>query len=141
MFGVIVCPRCTLVQGADRTMARITCPRCGTKIEVGKAKVYFSTDSPLELAEGVRQVGGQLVYDIELPALPPDPTTTSVPRTDEQALRSLIHSLTPDGRETSREEIGRAFPGMGDDELDVLIARLLMAGGIYESSPGRYRPV
>lgn len=122
-------------------MARITCPRCGTKIEVAKAKVYFSTDSSLELAEGVRQVGGRLVYDIEMPAAaPPDHTTRPIPRTDEQALRSLIHSLTPGGRETSREEIGRALPGLGNDQLDEIIVRLLIAGIIYESSPGRYRP-
>ncbi|MBI0583104.1 MAG: hypothetical protein ISF22_02630 [Methanomassiliicoccus sp.] len=140
MFGVIICPRCTLVQGADLSMARITCPRCGGKIEVKRAKVYFSTDSPKELAEAVRQVGARLVYDIEAPGAPRPQIEVSAPRTDEEAVLSAIVSISWDRRDAAREDIARALPDVDGQVLDDMISRLLEAGIIYEAAPGRYRP-
>lgn len=140
MLGVIVCPRCTLVQGADLSTARITCPRCGGKIEVRKAKVYFSTDSPKELAEGVRQVGEQLIYDIEIPDAPrPQAMERRAVRTDRQELRSAIMQAIGERGEATREDLERALGNMGREELDRTIGLMLEAGLMYEVSPGRYR--
>ncbi len=143
MFGVIICPHCTLVQGADLNMARITCPRCGGKIDVKRAKVYFSTDSPKELADGVRQVGARLVYDIEMPGAPYP--SAPVPRTgipsDEQAMRSLVLELSKESKAFTKDDIMKALGTADEGALDKLMARMLSAGIIYESAPGRYRPV
>jgi hypothetical protein len=142
MFGVIICPHCTLVQGADLKMARITCPRCGGKIDVKRAKVYFSTDSPKELAEGVRQVGTRLVYDIEMPGA--SRPTVPAPRigtpSDEQSMRALVLELSEEGKDFTRDDVRRALRTSDEDVLDKLMARMLLSGIIYESGPGRYRP-
>jgi Mrp family chromosome partitioning ATPase len=142
MFGVIICPHCTLVQGADLRMARITCPRCGGKIDVKRAKVYFSTDSPKELAEGVRQVGARLVYDIEMPgasrpAVPAPPV--GIPA-DEQSMRALVLELSTGDMEFTKDDVRRARPTADEAAIDRLMARMLLSGIIYESVPGRYRP-
>ena len=140
MYGVIVCPRCTLVQGADLTTARITCPRCRGKIEVRKAKVYFSTDSPKELAEGVRQVGERLVYDIERPGAPRAPAPERRPSgSDQSALRSTILQALGELEEASREDLARALGEVSEEELDRTIGLMLEVGLMYEVSPGRYR--
>lgn len=140
MYGVIVCPRCTLVQGADLSTARITCPRCGGKIEVRKAKVYFSTDSPKELAEGVRQVGERLVYEIETPGTPRGPPPERKPPVpDQRALRSIVLRALGEREEASREDLALELGDVSEEELDKVIGLLLEAGIMYEASPGRYR--
>ncbi len=140
MYGVIVCPRCTLVQGADLSTARITCPRCRSKIEVRKAKVYFSTDSPKELAEGVRQVGERLVYDIETPGAPRGSLPERKPSgSDQRTLRSIVLRVLEEREEASREDLARELGEIGDEELDRVIGLMLEAGVMYEASPGRYR--
>ncbi len=142
MFGVIICPHCTLVQGADLKMARITCPRCGGKVDVKRAKVYFSTDSPKELADGVRQVGARLVYDIEMPgaARPTVPASRIGMPADEQSMRALVLELSGDGGDFTRDDVRKALPTADEGTLDKLIDRMLGSGIIYESERGRYRP-
>lgn len=142
MFGVIVCSRCTLVQGADLEMARVTCPRCGHKIVVRKAKVYFSTDSTKELAEAVRQVGERLVYDVETfsPPRRQDPPTAGPIHSEGPSLRPTLERWLEEGREFSRDELLKASPGSEEEEVDRVLDRLLSEGIIYEASFGRYRP-
>lgn len=142
MFGVIVCPHCTLVQGADLKMARITCPRCGDKIDVKRAKVYFSTDSPKELAEGVRLVGARLVYDIEVPGAvrPSAPVPRAGIPSDEQSMRALVLELAKDNVDFTRDDLGKALRTTDEEALERLLARMLGSGIIYEAAPGRYRP-
>ena len=141
MLGVIVCPRCTLVQGADLSAARVTCPRCGAKIDVKRAKVYFSTDSPQELAEGVRMVGAQLFYDIEdVTAAPPAmPQPRPGLPNDEQSMRALAVRLSENG-DFSKEDVQKELRWGDEEAIERLLARMLDAGIIFESSPGRYRP-
>jgi hypothetical protein len=139
MLGVIVCPRCTLVQGADLTTARTTCPRCGKRIEVRKAKVYFSTDSPRELAEGVRQVGQRLIYDVERPGDAPEPPAESRSPRSDRALRPLALQLLAEREEVSREDIRLVLGEVSEEDLEQILSQLLGSGLMYEVSPGRYR--
>jgi hypothetical protein len=140
MYGVIVCPHCTLVQGADLSKARITCPRCRSKIPVRRAKVYFSTDSPKELAEGVRQVGERLVYDIETPGAVRVPVPERKPSgTDQRDLRPMVLQVLGQRGEASREDLAHELGDVDDEELDRVIALMLQEGILYEASPGRYR--
>lgn len=142
MFGVIVCPHCTLVLGADLDMARVTCPRCGGKVAVRKAKVYFRTDSSKELAEAVRQVGERLVYDIERPAAPEVPRAPLRDRSrgEETALWTLALNLTEKVEEFSRDDLHAALGDVDEDDLDRILSNLLEDGIVYEATPGRYRP-
>lgn len=142
MFGVIVCPHCTLVLGADLDMARVTCPRCGGKVNVKKAKVYFSTDSSKELAEGVRQVGERLIYDIERPAAPEGPRLpVKAPlQGEETSLWTLALRLTEEVEEFSREDLRAALRDAGEVEADRILSKMLEDGIIYEATAGRYRP-
>ncbi len=142
MFGVIVCPHCTLVLGADLDMARVTCPRCGGKVNVRKAKVYFRTDSSKELAEAVRQVGERLIYDIERPAAPEVPrlpVKTSI-RAEETPLWTLALRLTEEVEEFSREDLRTALGDANEAEVEGILSNLLKDGIIYEATAGRYRP-
>lgn len=145
MYGVVVCPHCTLVQGADLSMARVSCPRCGGKIDVRRAKVYFSTDSPQELGEAVRQVGEQLVYDIEAPEAKRRKVRVKVSKTtpalDEASLRQVVESLSASKGEFGRDDLGKALQIGRERELDRLIARMLAAGLMAEAGEGRYRAV
>ena len=139
MFGVIVCPRCALVQGADLSVARTACPRCQKRIEVRKAKVYFSTDSLKELAEGVRQVGAQLIYDIEAPGVKAGAPVTVAARTERPDIRMLVLEVLKERGEVTGEEIARALAGVGERDLDIAIDSLLGSGLMYEVSDRRYR--
>lgn len=139
MLGVIICPRCTLVQGADLSVARTTCPRCQKRIEVRRAKIYFSTDSPKELAEGVRQIGTRLIYDIERPGAG-DPVPETMPsRADRPDLRTKIIELLKERGEATGDEFARALTCSEERDLDSAIASLLGSGLMYEVSAGRYR--
>jgi len=142
MFGVIVCPHCTLVLGADLDMARVTCPRCGGKVNVRKAKVYYRTDSSKELAEAVRQVGERLVYDIERLAVPVVPCSSvrHPSRGEEPTLRMLAVKLTEKVKEFSRDDLRVALGDVDEEELDRVLTNLLEDGVIYEATAGRYRP-
>jgi hypothetical protein len=145
MLGVIICPRCTLVQGADLSKARITCPRCGDKIDVKKAKVYFYAESPLELAEGVRKVGAEMFYDIETLArdapMPPVPVGRIGIPTDEQSMRTLAMDMTKESKDFTRDDLKKELRIEDDQVIDRLLAKMLGVGIIFESSPGCYRPV
>ncbi len=142
MFGVIVCPHCTLVLGADMQTARVTCPRCGGKVNVRKAKVYYRTESGKELAEAVRQVGERLVYDIEGPAAPDvarSPAKAPL-RGEETALWTLALKMIEEVEEFSRDELRAALGDVDEDRLDRILFNLLEDGIIYEATAGIYRP-
>jgi hypothetical protein len=141
MYGVIVCPHCTLVQGADLSKARITCPRCRSKIPVRRAKVYFSTDSPKELAEGVRQVGERLVYDIETPGAVRVPVPERKPSgTDHGPSSDGPAGSRPEGERHRWEDLAHELGDVDDEELDRVIALMLQAGilvrGFARTVPG-----
>lgn len=105
-----------------------------------KAKVYFSTDSPKELAEGVRQVGERLVYDIEMPGgRPPQMPGDRTARRDRQTLRAAIMQAIGTRGEASREELKESLGDVSEEELDRTIALMLASGIMYEVSPGRYK--
>lgn len=145
MLGVIVCSKCSTVQGADLKSARVTCPRCGERIEVKRAKVYFSTESPKELAEAVRQVSEQLKYDIENPPEKPRKRVRvkkAKPKPEDEVTIRAALAKTQQKKETlSKADIGKALQVKDDQELDETIAKLLLAGIICETSVGEYKLV
>ena len=145
MLGVIVCSKCSTVQGADLKSAHVTCPRCGARIEVKRAKVYFSTESPKELAEAVRQISEQMKYDIENPPEKPRKrirVKKSKPKPeDEAAVRSALMKIQEKKETMTKADIGKALQIKDNIELDETISKMLLAGILCEVSPECYRLV
>ncbi len=145
MLGVIVCSKCSTVQGADLKSAHVTCPRCGARIEVKRAKVYFSTESPKELAEAVRQVSEQMKYDIENPPEKPRKrirVKKQKPKPeDEAAVRTALMKLQEKKEILSKADIGKALQIKDNIELDETISKMLLAGILCEVSPEEYKLV
>ena len=134
MYGVITCPRCRTVQGADLSHSRISCVRCHHKIDVVRAVVHFSTDSPQELADAVRRFSDQKRgQEIPFPA----PRGATV-------IKGSVESIVTDlGRRKGAfglRDLATRLEVDGE-ELEKLVARLLASGLMYETGPGTYRLV
>ncbi|HHT75762.1 MAG: hypothetical protein ACOX80_07725 [Methanomassiliicoccaceae archaeon] len=135
MYGVITCPKCGTVQGADLSHARIGCARCQHKIDLSRAIVHFSTDSPKELAEAVRRYAGlKRGQDIPFPV----PRGTGRCRAGRGTVESTICELGRDKGDFTARDLSEILEIDGDD-LDELIEELLAAGIMYETGPGTYR--
>jgi hypothetical protein len=143
MFGVVVCPSCATAQGVDLSMARVTCVRCGNKIDLKLAKLFFSSDSQREVAEAVRQFGQQSRQNIEdwdgaVSKPSPSPKVVRV-KEDETGLRALAEKLTGTGDEFGREDLARELDCADKDRLQGVVDKMLSSGIMYEVSAGRYR--
>ena len=132
MYGAITCPRCGTVQGADLSHARIGCVRCRRRIDVTRAVVHFSTDSPQELADAVRRLAGQRRGQ-EIPFPSPLGTASS-----KGPVESIVSDLgRRKGEFTARDLSARLE--IDGEELEKLIANLLATGLMYETKPGTFR--
>jgi len=132
MYGVVTCPRCGTVQGADLSHARVSCVRCQAKIDLTRAKVFFSTDSPQELADAVRRVAEQRRGQ-HVPFPRPGGASSGV-----GDVEAKLEALGREKGEFTDQDLGRAL-GLSGKALDDMVARLLAAGLMYESGPGTYR--
>ena len=135
MYGVITCPRCGTVQGVDLSHAQAACVRCRNKIDVTRAVVHFSTDSPQELADAVRRfVEMKRGQTVSFPA----PRGTAGARKNKETIESAIAELGRSRGEFTARDIAARLE-VGGDELEEVIAALLGAGLMYEAGPGTYR--
>lgn len=132
MYGVLVCPRCGTAQGADLSHARMSCVRCQAKIDISRAKVHFSTDSPQELADAVRRLAERRRGQ-EIPF--PSPVADGSGGVDPEA---AIEALGREKGEFTEQDIARAL-GLTGDAAEAMVRRLLAAGLMYETAPGTYR--
>lgn len=135
MYGIITCPRCGTAQGADLSHARASCVRCQHKIDVARAMVHFSTDSPKELADAVRRFAemkrGQYVPF-------PAPRGTAAAGTSRETIESMITELGRSKKEFTAQDISFRLQIEGQ-ELDEVVVALLAEGLMYEIGPGTYR--
>lgn len=132
MYGVLSCPHCGTVQGADLSHARVSCVRCQRRIDVTRAVVHFSTDSPQELAVAVRRFADRKRgQDIPFPA--PRGTVTS-----KDSVESIVSDLGRRKGEFTVRDLSERLEIDGE-EMEKLIANLLAAGLIYETGPGTFR--
>ena len=132
MYGAITCPRCGTVQGADLSHARISCVRCRRRIDVARAVVHFSTDSPKELADAVQRLAGQKGGQ-EIPFPSPIGTVSS-----KGPVESIVSDLgRRKGEFTARDLSARLE--IDGEELEKLVANLLATGLMYETGPGTFR--
>lgn len=131
MYGAITCPRCGTVQGADLSHARISCVRCRRRIDVTRAVVHFSTDSPQELADAVRRLAGQKRGQ-EMPFPSPRGTMSG------KGVESIVGDLGQKKGEFTARDLSARLEIDGE-ELEKLIANLLATGIMYETRPGTFR--
>ncbi|MBM4237524.1 MAG: DUF1922 domain-containing protein [Euryarchaeota archaeon] len=148
MFGVIVCPRCNRARGVNLSTSKTHCPTCGKGIDIGKAKVYFETDSESELAEAVRRMSEQLSSGLD--SVPPRKRrrlgfyaelgrNAEGIKGEEERIRFIAEKLTERSGEFSNEELRRVLKGMREEDMTDILERALSSGIIYEPRPGRYR--
>ena len=132
MYGVLTCPRCGTVQGADLSHARVGCVRCQRRIDVARAVIHFHTDSPQELAGAVRrfadQKRGQLI---------PFPAPHGV-MSGKEPVESIVSDLGRRKEEFTARDLSACLEADGE-ELERLIADLLATGLMYETRPGVFR--
>ncbi|MDD1768195.1 MAG: DUF1922 domain-containing protein [Methanomassiliicoccales archaeon] len=152
MFGVIVCPSCNRARGVDLSTAAATCPSCGKRINVKKAKVYFKTDSESELAEAVRKMSERLSADVE--SAPPVRkkrrklsfheelgVRAKKIKGSEDRLRFVAENLSVELGEFSSEDLAMVIKGFDEADAEDLIEKMLSSGIIFEPGPGKYRSI
>ena len=140
MYGVLICSRCGTVQGVDLSHARVDCVRCWTKIKVSRAKLYFSTDSPQELAIAVRRLA-ERERGQETPFIISKGTAVRGGDVGNlEAIEATIAELEGEKGQLTYMDLSSAL-GLTGATLDMMICRLLAAGIIYETGPGTYRVV
>jgi len=150
MFGVIVCPGCNRARGVDLSATAAVCPSCGKKIDVGKEKVYFKTDSESELAEAVRKMSERLAVDVE--SAPPAKkkkkklsfheelgARAKKLKGSEDRLRFVAENLTSELGEFGVRDLALVVKSFDEGDLEELIERMLSSGIIFEPEPGKYR--
>ena len=52
-FGVVLCPRCMRFFGIELAWKSASCKRCGARVDLSKAKVFFKTDSREDLSDAI----------------------------------------------------------------------------------------
>jgi transcription elongation factor Elf1 len=150
MFGVIVCPSCNRARGVDLSAAAVVCPSCGKKMNVGRAKVYFKTDSESELVEAVRKMSERLAVGVESP--PPakkkrrklsfhEELGAQAKRLkgSEERLRFAADNLTSELGQFEVEDLALVVRSFDETDAERLIEKMLSSGLIFEPEPGKYR--
>lgn len=151
MFGVIVCPKCHKVKGVDLSVERSKCTRCGFSIDVGKAKVYYKTERRGELSEAVRQKekeivtrfeDGELVrtFDVDVKEELKKEEKASPPVNTEEGLRQVVKDISDEKGEFSINQLKKEL-GLGEEELEDMVEKMLRSGLIYEPRTGKYRVI
>ena len=59
-FGVIVCPNCKKVKGAELSCKTTKCPRCGKVLRLENLKIFYKTDSQEELQQAIGLMNADL---------------------------------------------------------------------------------
>ena len=151
MFGVIVCPKCNRARGVDLSVAAATCSSCGKKISVGKAKVYFKTESESELAEAVRRMSERLAVDVESAPHARKKKRRRLSfheelgarakklKGSEDRLRFVAENLTSELGAFSVQDLAMVVRCYDEADAEELIEKMLSSGIIFEPEPGKYR--
>ncbi len=146
-YGLIVCPRCGKARGVETVRKTVTC-QCGRQIKVGRMKIQFLTDSPLELAKTVQKVNASLKGDGPMPkdrmkrgvrTITVDKEKMKGAKNQLERTRLIVEELSKKKPEFSSEDLSKISSQIGGGNADALVERLLASGVIYEVSPGRFR--
>lgn len=134
MYGVITCSRCKTVQGANLSHSRINCVRCRRTIDLTRAVVHFSTESPQELAKAIRRYS-ELKRGQDIPL--PNPMLTYQKK---ESIESVISDLGKREEGFTVSELSVRM-NIKEEDSEKLIDRFLVMGLLYEVKSGAYRLV
>lgn len=141
MKGIIVCPKCRKVLGAELSSDYKRCPVCGHRIRLSSSKVYFKTESQRELREAIMEFTQRLMSSGE--GVPDREVVRREKQSrrvcDEIALDFIVSKLTLEKGDFDADDLMEALGDREKEEVVLLIQKMLSAGMIYEPSPGRYR--
>jgi hypothetical protein len=146
MFGVIICPKCHRARGVKLPSKTAICVHCGHSIDVQKARVYFRTESEVELRRGVQRMTERLATSIEdYPAERKGKVRKErgdmAPKAklSEESLRSAAHQLTEEKGDFGLEELKEALGLSSDEEARKLLDRLRSDGLVFEHRADRFK--
>ena len=64
-LAVIVCPRCKKVKGIDLKYKTTKCQNCGKVLILDKLKIYYKTDSTVNLQKAIGLINAKLDGKLE----------------------------------------------------------------------------
>jgi hypothetical protein len=146
MFGVIICPKCHRARGVKLPSKTAVCVHCGHSIDVPKARVYFRTDSEVELRRGVQRMTERLATSIEdYPAERKSKArkdgSEKIPkaRLSEESLRATARGLTEGKGDFGVGDLKEALGLNTDEEAQKVLDRMRSGGMVFEHEADRFK--
>lgn len=146
-YGVVICPRCGRARGVEATRKTATC-QCGRIIKVGRMKLQYPTDSPLELAEIVGKVNAALKGGEPMPKAKRRRKADEYSAIYEKArgikdplerMRAVVSGLNSMKPVFDIEDVKRLAAIVGEESHEKFLARLMESGLVYEVAPGKFK--
>ena len=136
MYGVVICPRCNQARGVDLDSRTATCPRCGNRIDLRRARCYARVEDKRQLPEAVRRVSEA---NRGLEAFEAGPVARPSAPKDAESVESVVVRLSADGPFTV-SELSEALD-VDEGRARTMIGAMMAEGGLMEPSSGRYSHV
>jgi secreted Zn-dependent insulinase-like peptidase len=146
-YGVIVCPKCGRARGVESIRKTVTC-QCGRVIKVGRMKLQYPTDSPLELADIVGKVNASLKGGEPMPKAKRKRKADAYTKIFEKArgikdplerMRAVVSELTAMKSVFDNDDIARLAAIIGEESSEALLSKLMANGVVYEVAPGKFK--
>ncbi|MCG7844959.1 MAG: hypothetical protein MIO90_05965 [Methanomassiliicoccales archaeon] len=135
MFGAVICPRCRKGFAVDLEHRSSSCPHCGRQVQTRRMKTHFTSSSASLTAKAVAELNrkGREMKAFKGIVEPPEHRQSMSP--------SLIEALVKELGEFELSDLETKLGGRTTMESDEILRRMVSMGLIYESAPGRYRPI
>jgi len=146
-YGVVVCPKCGRARGVETVRKTVTC-QCGRVIKVGRMKLLYPTDSPLDLADIVGKVNASLKGGEPMPKARRKRKADSYTAIYEKArgikdplerIRAVVSELTKLKPVFDLEDVSRLAAIVGEESSEVFLSKLMASGVVYEVAPGKFK--
>jgi hypothetical protein len=146
-YGVVVCPKCGKARGVESVRKTVTC-QCGRVIKVGRMKLLYPTNSPLELADIVGKVNASLKGGEPMPKAKKKRKADAYTAIYEKArgikdplerIRAVVSELTTLKPVFDLEDVERLAAIVGEESSEVFLSKLMASGVVYEVSPGKFK--
>jgi len=150
-YGVVICPRCKHVKGADLNFKTTKCLECSKVMKLTETKVWARTEDTDELVDLVGQVKAQ-IHNVEIE--PPERKGKRKPKKKaplspgskrEKAVIDIAASLTQENGTFTFPEfskaVSRAVPGLNKEDKERFLELLQARGIILEPRAGNYRAI
>lgn len=146
-YGVVACPACRTARIIELAFNTFSCQRCGKRHESAGLRKFYATDSDEEARRALGELNVKLSGKIEAYAefrelqARPEPTGLEARKGEAARVDSIIERLRGEATELDDERIATllAAEGVPSSRVSAYVERLVVAGVLYEPSPGKYR--